>query len=305
MTQQMELGAEAAAWHQDVADFLDVKREIPADDQLELMSEFWAEFGQNVPRLDKQQLYNLSAAAEQYPDWRLVPTLLGRLTDRKANVLPKPDSPLTEILDRNHKLWLPEDGAVTTFPEPAHWERLWQGTRMIRESERIFQTKLRGATTPQPEIKSYGLSYLTPEGQMRPRERYLTSLIMNGDAEVTVGIWTFPVIVVSDTRPDQIKKRPSDLYKRLDYIVSPEARLGAQLLHLVAGTPLHPDVTHVTNEVVSELRANGHYRATRGLVGVTRSATEHLLRLSWWNDYAWSDWQLANGISGLQSQTQS
>jgi hypothetical protein len=269
------------------------------------MTELKAEFGQKVPALKPLHLRLAAKAVEQYPDWRVVPTYLGPVTQRQEHVAPGSGSPVEEVLDGHAKLWTPAQKPGTPSPD-SHWQDLWNGHTKIRHSDSLFIDKDKRSKGQQPEARPYGLRYKTPKGRMLSRPAYLRNLLKTGDAVMSKDkkIWTFPLMKVAGLSPDRDYKQPADLYSKLNYIVSPEARLGVQVLHVMAGQPIHEDVVEITNETLSELKPDGSHRETKGFVGVTRSEQGQFFRLSWWAGISLPDWQLPQGTSSLQPAKQ-
>lgn len=297
------MSLEAIQWQSDLNRFLDTDQHIEADEQLQLMADFRHEFGQNAPELGRGQEYDrLSRAVEHHPSWRIVPTMIDTFSARRQSTELREGSVFAEMLgDHTTRLVMPQDlrPPSSTIEGVSGWHKLWEGQEALRQSDGTF------ADGPTPPVgHDYVLLYKCPDGSMGARRRFFAKMFEAGQAvpDYDGRLWTYPLMDISGTQPDRDYKQPAALYDRLNYIISPEARLGVQLLRLVGGQPMHPDVVDVTNEALVQLADRTGGRQIRGVVGVTRSETDRHLRQSWWSMLPLPDWQLPEGVSGLEAE---
>ncbi|MGZ6005368.1 MAG: hypothetical protein ACXWLH_04425 [Candidatus Saccharimonadales bacterium] len=292
------------AWRNDAKDFLDPSQDLSADDQLLMMTEFKAEFGQNVPQLNQAQLGRVAVALEQHPGWRVLPTRLVDADARQNEVVPHTGS-IDRMIGEVAKLWTPPSGVGSyNLNGSAVWAKLWDGANIITTSDDIFISIADKEKGMRPATRPFGLRYKDSDGSMLRRKSFTEGLVSKGQAiEGGDGeVWTFPVMKVADLTPDPAYKQPGELFKNLNYIISPEARLGVQVLNMLAGTPMHPDIVEITNETVSQLKLNNNHEDIKGHVGITRSSDLKFFRLSWWSGVSLPDWQLPLGVNGLDAQ---
>jgi len=288
----------------DLAKFVDSRNEIAAEDQLELMDEVNAQFGQAPIELTLRQQKVVAERAEKYPTWRLLPMVLRPEVTGRADIVTPRTEEAKRLIGPYSQLWTPVE--AERDDEGDQWGDLWAGKDKIHKSDRFVSEvpkRNRSGQYPEPQVRPYRLLH-TVEGKLLRRPDYLKFLASSGRgvAGVDRSVGTLPLMDVSNTRPNSIDEDPKRLFDALDPVISPEVRLRVQTLHILAGTPLHSDVTHVTNEAVAELAgANGHFRRIAGVVGVTRSQDKKFLRCSMWSYRSLPDWQPSPGISALST----
>lgn len=291
------------AWQIDAADHVDPTQERTAAEQLGFMSDLLGEFGFEMPSPSAVQHKLIAKTVEAYPNHRLFPTPVGRIALRPQLVRPTDTSVLHKIMKDHVSLWMPyhtnRPGKALSMPSLLwlpHVDDIWM-------SDEIYTEKSKQQEVP-PQVRPYGLRYKAPNGQLLTLPHYLKSLRANNDTlQAKDGTeWTFPLLSLAGIEPDTkpVRRDPFELFKGLNYIATPESRLALQIVHMLTGRPVHPDVAHPSNEVIAELSDDHHeVRHIRGVTVITRSADDAFFRHTTMRS-PHPDLQSSEAVSALQ-----
>jgi hypothetical protein len=253
------------------------------------MRDFQAEFGLIVPRLTSSQRYrNARTLCENEGD-QVVPTLLPKQVWRRKAQAALIEGSVLQGVVRPDIMFMPEergdereDGQVLN--------RLWTPRNGPLFWKQNLYLDLRYKVPGLPIERSLN------------RRGYIGALLAAGQAVLGEdgSVWTFPVMDVSDSRRPDYAGSESH-YRQVDPIISPEARINVQVLHMVAGKPKNEDVTEHVNEAVYLVDKRGRKIAFKGVAGVTwAKVLEGRIRFAWWSeDSPLREAEVPRGVSGL------
>lgn len=299
--------ADALAWRSDAERFLDSSKEMKPKEQLQFMASFRAEFGQNVPQIDRLSRVSIYRVLSENPAYRVVPTLLGSVSDRKADSKPNTGSVISEIIpgkeDETDILITSADNQWTEYMKARAPLWLKDGATVWLNNRAYLRPESGQKKVPADAgaNKPYQLRYKATDGTLLKRKDFLKRLVDDKQAVLAEdgGVWTFPVMDVSNPRRST-RGRADALYKDLDVVMSPEARIGVQLLYVIAGNPKDEDVIEYTNEAVTERNAQFTFDIVRAITTVTWSKERGQIRQTTTSSISdFLGWEAPKGSNGL------
>jgi hypothetical protein len=287
----------------DAAAFVNPEHRIGAIEQLEFAHRVRGLFGQNADtdNIPQSGMLSMIERVQQYPHLRLNPTRLDGVYNRRANATPNDRSELADILPKD-LLFIDETNLFAALWTKTGGPALYNG--------RLFESSQEEQKAHDPDkMKKYDLRYLNPDGEFVRYPEYVGALLATGQAlqrSRSGYSWTYPLMNMSNRPPRRGETGSVDtLHSQTHPVISPEALINLQLIHIIAGKPLHDDIVDIANEAVCEVDETGGVVKMIGAVGITNHRNEHtreleFIRHAWWRSSPTkSDFQAVEGLSAI------